>query len=620
MFVSSVGDTEGFPVYRAIDGTAGLYFSQSQWLFLAVYSLETVTKRRANSQSPTVKDGRVPLGEQKWKCCNVDSKWEDRSVTLTALTAAEMEAAKEEAKEAAAVAEAEAAAEEAEAEAYEREREQNAKDLFAILDVDADGKLNKDEFKAFLQGVAEWGKEQYTDERWDTVWLEECKRFKNVPDGITWERFWEYRYSDDDYDADDDLRDCKQWASMSKLDQKQHMERGCLSEMLAPYAMACDVCGTQILEKTRRYNCARCAYDMCESCAQVKLSVAHLRLAEDAAAKARAARTPSIKEIFELFDVDGDGKLNKKEYKVYLQGIHQGYCVRGSWDDEWVAVCKLADCLIDGITWEGFEGLLYGCYYLERLDSDLEACRSWTLMSVSERQSHVDTTCLKPVVSAEAYSDRCSECYSRFDKGDTILECKWCNHQRCEGCAKKLGPSQVLQLEPESGPELALEPEPEPEPDAPEAVVDDAAATSRVEDEDKRRAAAMEAAAASGLDQDSIATAEDEDWEAFGIAIEDGRLIRAEMRQALGYAVVESEPGAEQQLGGGEDDKGDETKQFRSVLQSVELSHLYDTLAAFSLDNHSIAQADDEDWEMFEVAISDGRRLRTAMRAAIGYT
>ena len=108
-FAPSSDSVEGFPLYRAIDGTAGLYFSQSQWLFLAVYSLETVTKRRANLQSPTVKDGRVPLGEQKWKC-NVDSKWEDRSVTLTALTAAEMEAAKEAAKEAAAAAAAATAA------------------------------------------------------------------------------------------------------------------------------------------------------------------------------------------------------------------------------------------------------------------------------------------------------------------------------------------------------------------------------------------------------------------------------------------------------------------------------------------------------------------------------
>jgi len=107
-FAPSSDSVEGFPLYRAIDGTAGLYFSQSQWLFLAVYSSETATKKHSNLQMPTVKDGRVPLGERQCKCC-VDSKWEERSVTLTALTAAEMEAAKEEAKEAAAAAAAAAA-------------------------------------------------------------------------------------------------------------------------------------------------------------------------------------------------------------------------------------------------------------------------------------------------------------------------------------------------------------------------------------------------------------------------------------------------------------------------------------------------------------------------------
>jgi len=107
-FELSADELDGMPVYRSIDGTAGLYFSQSRWLFLAVYSLEQAKKKQTNSMSPTVKDGRVPLGERQWKCY-VDSKWEERSVTLTALTAAEMEAAKEEAKEAAAAAAAAAA-------------------------------------------------------------------------------------------------------------------------------------------------------------------------------------------------------------------------------------------------------------------------------------------------------------------------------------------------------------------------------------------------------------------------------------------------------------------------------------------------------------------------------
>jgi ankyrin repeat protein len=195
-----------------------------------------------------------------------------------------------------------------------------------------------------------------------------------------------------------------------------------------------------------------------------------------------------------------------------------------------------------------------------------------------------------------------------------------------------------------------------------------------VVDVNKRRAAAMEAAESGGLDQLSIAMADDDDWEAFGIAIEDGRLIQQEMRETLGYAPMEPEPrpllsdqlpelfeedaedlgavkqelsmddalalqespqlvstvgrttdagdgtdsGAAPAHTGKEDGEDDETKQFRAVLKSIDLSHLYDRLAAFSLDNDSIAQADDDDWEIFEVDVSDGRRLKAAMCAAMG--
>ena len=107
-FAPSSDTFEGLPVYRAIEGTAGMYFSVSVWKVATVYSLEAAKQNRSSLSSLTVKDGRVPLGELQWKCY-VDSKWQDRSVTLTALTAAEMEAAKEEVKEAAAAAQRQAA-------------------------------------------------------------------------------------------------------------------------------------------------------------------------------------------------------------------------------------------------------------------------------------------------------------------------------------------------------------------------------------------------------------------------------------------------------------------------------------------------------------------------------
>ena len=69
----------------------------------------------------------------------------------------------------------------------------------------------------------------------------------------------------------------------------------------------------------------------------------------------------------------------------------------------------------------------------------------------------------------------------------------------------------------------------------------------------------------------------------------------------------------------GQDVRQDETQQLQSTLKSIGLSHVYGNLAAFGLDNRSIAQADDDDWEDFGMAVSDGRRVRSAMRAAMGY-
>ena len=53
--------------------------------------------------------GSVPLGEETWSCF-IKSKWQDRSVTITALTTAGIEKVRQEAKEAQANEAAEAAA------------------------------------------------------------------------------------------------------------------------------------------------------------------------------------------------------------------------------------------------------------------------------------------------------------------------------------------------------------------------------------------------------------------------------------------------------------------------------------------------------------------------------
>ena len=52
---------------------------------------------------------------------------------------------------------------------------------------------------------------------------------------------------------------------------------------------------------------------------------------------ARAAELPLVKEIFGMFDADGDGKLSKAEYKAYLRGIGEwgsgAYYTDEQWED-----------------------------------------------------------------------------------------------------------------------------------------------------------------------------------------------------------------------------------------------------------------------------------------------
>ena len=146
----------------------------SKWLVHYAYTEEDAKKHLSNVSSAPVVDGWVPMGEQTSSCW-IDEKWQERSVTITALTADQMDSVKETAKEEAATAAAEAAEEEAAEEEFQRDRERDVKEIFAMFDADEDGRLNKDEYKAYLMGLGdEWGKDDYTDERWDEAWLEEC--------------------------------------------------------------------------------------------------------------------------------------------------------------------------------------------------------------------------------------------------------------------------------------------------------------------------------------------------------------------------------------------------------------------------------------------------------------
>ena len=62
-------------------------------------------------------------------------------------------------------------------------------ELFAMFDADADGKLCKDEYEAYLRGIGAWGTGSYTDAGRDEKWPEECEGLESGTEGIGWEAF-----------------------------------------------------------------------------------------------------------------------------------------------------------------------------------------------------------------------------------------------------------------------------------------------------------------------------------------------------------------------------------------------------------------------------------------------
>ena len=44
------------------------------------------------------------------------------------------------------------------------------------------GSITKDEYRAFLQGIGEWGSGNYTDDGWDKGWPAECKLIRTTAD------------------------------------------------------------------------------------------------------------------------------------------------------------------------------------------------------------------------------------------------------------------------------------------------------------------------------------------------------------------------------------------------------------------------------------------------------
>ena len=83
-------------------------------------------------------------------------------------------------------------------------------ELFAMFDADADGKLSKDEYEAYLRRIGAWGTGFYTDHGWDARWPKECEDLESGAEGIGWEAFEgilyaKYRLGD----AQADLESCR---------------------------------------------------------------------------------------------------------------------------------------------------------------------------------------------------------------------------------------------------------------------------------------------------------------------------------------------------------------------------------------------------------------------------
>eukprot|EP01043_Picozoa_sp_COSAG02_P024962 COSAG02_NODE_1384_length_12956_cov_126.308446_8_plen_443_part_00 len=92
------------------------------------------------------------------------------------------------------------------------------------------------------------------------------------------------------------------------------------------------------------------------------------------------AQLPLVRRLFAMFDADEDGRLNKAEYKNYVQAI--GYWAEERWTDEiydsetgWKFECETLCCPPeDGVTAEAFETILYKLCRHGVAQQDLDRC------------------------------------------------------------------------------------------------------------------------------------------------------------------------------------------------------------------------------------------------------
>lgn len=146
--------------------------------------------------------------------------------------------------------------------------------MFALLDVDNDGVLSKDEYIVYLQALGLWGNGPYTDQDYDELgWADECEQVQcAVDEGITQEAFAKFYKNCVDYRlgmASEDLNDCTHWISMSQMQRQRHLDKSCLRRVNTKQENnACDECEAMIPVGTHMLRCTRCHLDLCEQCSR----------------------------------------------------------------------------------------------------------------------------------------------------------------------------------------------------------------------------------------------------------------------------------------------------------------------------------------------------------------
>ena len=178
-----------------------------------------------------------------------------------------------------------------------------------------------------------------------------------------------------------------------------------------------------------------------------------------------------VKQIFDMFDADCDGWLNRSEYMNYLEGLGAFRIAENIYFDNpecyeddlqmsfhyieeaWRWTCNAIEgCSVDkGIHFQGFEEVIYGAVPLNwvfeervcgtnktsKAQADLDKCKAWAAMSDSERWRHKGKGCLLPHTVENSTRCRSRRCNNMISEGDLIYRCERCDHEQnhlCEEC------------------------------------------------------------------------------------------------------------------------------------------------------------------------------------------